>query len=719
MAILSKIRERSIALIAIIGLALFAFVLDPSTLTDFFNSSKVNVVGEIDGETISRQEFSERLDSYRARSGNRASEMQASKFVWDNLVREKIYTKQLEEAGITIGEEDIWNQIITSPSIANNPQFQNEAGLFDENKFKVFLKDAQDNDDQQLWVAWQDYMTQLGNNFKRDTYNNLLNAGLRSSLKEGEYTYFEENTKLSADYVYVPYSTVPDSTITVTKKDIANYIQEHPNEFQVEESRSLSYVMFDIVASDSDKEDLKKTLSSLIADKTEYNAVSKRDEVVKGFKSSNDYQTFFDENQSDMRLSEIYRMKDRLPKDLTTQIEKGNKGDIFGPYEESGFFKLLKVTDIVRRPDSVKSSHILIPFIGSASANESTVKTEEQAKKSADSIFNLVKRNKKKFAEIADQINPDGTKGKGGDVSWTSHANANSLRFDPDYANFIFDNKKGKVGVVKSKFGFHIIRIDDQKNYQKAYKTVVFGRKIEPSEATESEVFQKAEEFALNVSKGEDTFFNLARNAKYSAKPASGLRVMDEKVPGITQNARQIITWAFQSDTKFNDFKRFDLDKAYVVAYLTDITEKGLMTPGKAINKVRPLLIKEMKAKVINEKMSGATLEDIAKQNNRLVKKLNAVSLKSPSIPGIGYEPKIIGALYKSGLNKLTVKVAGDRGVYAFKLTKSEKPTALPNYDSYRQRISNSQQNRTTKVFDALKKASDIEDNRAFYYGIN
>ena len=57
MAILSKIRDRSIALIAVIGLALFAFVLDPSTLSDFFDSSKINEVGEVDGETISRQEY--------------------------------------------------------------------------------------------------------------------------------------------------------------------------------------------------------------------------------------------------------------------------------------------------------------------------------------------------------------------------------------------------------------------------------------------------------------------------------------------------------------------------------------------------------------------------------------------------------------------------------------------------------------------------------------
>ena len=63
MTILSKIRDRSLALILVIGLALFAFVLDPSTIEDFLSSSKVNTVGAVAGETISRKEFSEGLEA--------------------------------------------------------------------------------------------------------------------------------------------------------------------------------------------------------------------------------------------------------------------------------------------------------------------------------------------------------------------------------------------------------------------------------------------------------------------------------------------------------------------------------------------------------------------------------------------------------------------------------------------------------------------------------
>ena len=138
MAILSKIRERSMFLILVVGLALFAFVLDPSTISDFFNSTKVNDIGSVNGESISRQEFAEALDAYKQNSGGRVSEMQAAKNVWNNLLRQKIYEGQLENAGITVGEADIMKALIESSGVQNQERFKTE-GIFDKSKFTEFL----------------------------------------------------------------------------------------------------------------------------------------------------------------------------------------------------------------------------------------------------------------------------------------------------------------------------------------------------------------------------------------------------------------------------------------------------------------------------------------------------------------------------------------------------------------------------------------------------
>ena len=78
-----------------------------------------------------------------------------------------------------------------------------------------------------------------------------------------------------------------------------------------------------------------------------------------------------------------------------------------------------------------------------------------------------------------------------------------------------------------------------------------------------------------------------------------GLKSLDENVPGLG-NQRQIVSWAFGKETKVKDFKRFDLEGSHVVAFVTGTTEKGLMSAAKATNRVRPILINEKKAALIN-----------------------------------------------------------------------------------------------------------------------
>jgi len=251
-------------LIVIIGLALFAFVLDPSTLGDFFNSSKVNEVGEVNGESISRQEFAEALDAYKAQTGNRLSEMQAAKNVWENLVRQKIYDAQLAEAGITVGEADILNDLYDKDFVKNDPKYQT-SGIFDKDKFKEFLATLKaENGDQ--WKAWRDYMASVKSNLQKSTYDNLVAAGLGASLEEGKSEYFNENTKVSADLVYVPYTAVADSLVKITKGDVRKYIESHASEYEVEASRDISFVKFDIKATPEDETAIQTSVAQLIED---------------------------------------------------------------------------------------------------------------------------------------------------------------------------------------------------------------------------------------------------------------------------------------------------------------------------------------------------------------------------------------------------------------------------------------------------------------------
>ncbi|CAA0240811.1 Peptidylprolyl isomerase [Tenacibaculum maritimum] len=706
MAILSKIRERSMFLILVIGLALFAFVLDPSTIGDFFNSSKQNTVGEVNGEDISRQDFAEAVETYKAQTGNKVSEMQAAKTVWNNLVRQRIYQKQLEEAGITVGESDIMKAIYEAPSIQNDPRFQTE-GVFDKEKLKEHLATIKDENNAE-WKAWQNYMLSLKESIEKKTYDNLVSAGLGASLKEGKNQYFTENTKVDASYVYVPYTSIPDSTVTIKKSEVKRYLENHSTDFQVEASRDISFVKFDVVPTAKDEEAIKNEVAKLVED-----SVNERNVALKGLRNTIDYAEFLEENTSDLPLDENFKFKVEVPQVIADQIFDGKKGDVFGPYKDKEFFKLSKVTEVTSIPDSVRASHILVRFVGTSGAAPEVVKSEEEAKKTADSLLAVVKADKSKFADLAKKFSSDkGSAEKGGDLDWFTYN-----RMVPAFRDYCFTNKKGDIGVVKSQFGFHLIKIDDQKNFQNVVKLVTLARKIEASEETENAIFQNAETFALELTKGAN-FDELVKEKKLSSQPAVGLKVLDENVPGIGDE-REIVTWAFGKDTEIGAFKRFDTSNGgHVVAIITGVTSKGLMPVDKAVAEVRPILVNEKKAKIIEEKIKGTTLADIAESVGVSVRKAEGVNLQSPTLSGIGYEPKVIGAMINAKENEVYKDIVGDRGVYAFVVSKKELPTSLENYDTYRKRIAEQRKNQSYQMYEAIKKVSNIEDNVSAYYGI-
>lgn len=691
-------------LILVIGLALFAFVLDPSTISDFFSANKVNEIGEVNGEAISRQEFAEALDAYKAQTGNNMSEMQAAKAVWNNLIRQKIYKKQLEEAGITVGDADILNALYETPVIQNDARFQT-SGIFDKNKLKEHLATIKEENGQE-WGAWQKYMASIKSNIEKTTYDNLVAAGLGASLKEGESKYFTENTKVSGKYVYVPYTTIADSLVTLKKSDVQNYINKHQDAFQVEASRDIKIVKFNIEPTTEDEEAIKANVAKLIDDSVINNT------PVKGLKNTTNYSEFLEENESDLRLDDNYKFKIQVPQVIAEEVFNGKEGDVFGPYKDAGFFKLSKITEVKQLPDSAQASHILIPFVGSASADATVVQTEEEAKKTADSLLAVVKADKSKFADLAKEMSSDqGSAEKGGFYDWFAYN-----RMVPSFRDFVFEGKEGDMGVVKSQFGFHVIKIDGQKNFQPVVKLATFGRKIEASEETENAVFQNAETLALELANGKD-FEEAIKEKNLTSLPAVGLKSLDENVPGVGRE-RQIITWAFEKEVNEGDFKRFDVEGGYVVAVLTAKTEKGLMPVDKATASVRPILTNERKAKMIEDKISGSTLDEIAKSVSQTVRTATDVNLQSPTISGVGFEPKVVGAMINAKENEVVKNVVGDKGVFAFVVEKKELPTALPNYDTYRKRIANERQNKTFQMYEAVKKASDIEDNMSSFYGI-
>jgi peptidylprolyl isomerase/peptidyl-prolyl cis-trans isomerase D len=720
MAILSKIRDRSMFLILIVGLALFAFVLDPSSIQQFFSSSKVNSIGEVNGEEIDREEFAAQVEAYRSQGGAATTQMQAVNAVWNTFVGEKIFENQLKEAGIVVGEKDIWDAMVALPEIQNSPMFKNEANLFDEEKLKEYisnLKDEAEAGNAQGWQNWLATEKSIKQNLERQAYTSLVTAGLNASLAEGRTAYLFQNVSMDAEFVYVPYSTISDSIATVSKEEVQQYVNSHPKKYKPEATRSLQYVKFDIVPSLADENETKQIVQGFINDREEYSNAAKTTVAVPGLKNATNYELFLSENGSDLSLDNSYKYQSQVAPEVSELIFNAMVGDVVGPYKDKGYYKISKIVDIVSIPDSVKSSHIIIPYAGAT--RSTSLKTKEEAKSTADSIYALVKNNNDKFIEIANEVNTDGTKGNGGDIGWVRKDQAFSPNFDEDFASFIYKNKTGSVEVVETAFGYHVIKIDEQTTPKKAVKLVTYGRLIEPSEATENAIFEQAETMAANLAEGK-TLDEVATDKGFNVQTAKNLKALDENIPGLADQ-RTIVIWSFSPERKLSDSKRFDLDingkRGYAVTVLVEMNDEDeVPLTTEIVAEVRQKLVNEKKAALIQKTMKGSTLEEIAASASTTVRSASSITLNSPVIAGVGNEPAVVGAMSTIPLNTVSNKIDGVKGVFVVKVTNRDEPIELENYESFRYTQGTALKGRTYQLFQVLKETSDIKDYRAKFY---
>ena len=713
MAVLSKIRERSVFLIIIIALALFSFVLSGifSANSPLFNKS-ISEIGEVNGEAIGREEFAQEIEINRSRSNGRSSQMQNVNNAWNSIVRGKIYKTQLEKSGVVVGEQDVWNALVNQIKMQNSEMFQNEVGMFDEEKLKEYIANLQESagDNEQskaAWLSWISYEKSIKSNLEQNTYNSLIRAGLGSTLKEGERDYFYKNNNVNFKYVFVPYSSISDSLVKITDNEIKNYIKSHAKDYTVEASRDIQFVNFVVEPSKEDEQLIKNQLAELINDKEEYSTAAKSTVKVTGFANAKDMPDFFTSHGSDIPFNENYITKGKLPKVLADSLFDKNIGNVFGPYLENGFYKISKITAIKQLPDSVKASHILIPFIGSTIADPTITQNEEEAKIVADSLLTVVKNDIGKFEALAKDMSIDKTSGsKGGDLGWFVYSS-----MIPEFRDYVFENNIGDMGVVKSQFGYHVIKIDGQKNNQKNVQVATLSRKIEASEKTENEIFEKAETFASDLTSGGD-IKELSKESDYKIMPISNLSVLDDNISSLGSQ-RQITRWTFEETTKEGDIKRFDTDNGYAVVLLTKKHKKGLSNRS---GNVRSILLNKKKAALIADRSKGNDLEEIAKQNNTNIKTALAVSNTSPVISGEGRFPEVVGVVTSLEENKLTKNVIGQKGVVFALVTKKNIATELDNYQSYKKSIERNLTNRNIQIYNALKENSDIVDNRANFY---
>ncbi|NRD19355.1 SurA N-terminal domain-containing protein [Winogradskyella eckloniae] len=711
MAVLNKIRQRSLILIFVIAMALFAFVIgDLFKNSDAFSGGSQDVVATINGKDINRLDFQQKVKNYQDASGGRQTSTQAMNTVYSQELRKIVLQTEFDKLGLSV-EKDEMRDLLKN-SFSSYPEFQDENGNFDVNRLNAFISNLQDLNGGTAplgnfmvnFDSWVNNEQSIAANSVQQSYYNMIKAGISTTISEAENDYFGDAKTVDVRYVQIPYTSITDSLVQVSKSDIQAYINDHKDTYETEATREVVYVEFKEEASKADEDQIKAGLLALKKDKVEYNESSKNEETIQGFDTTNNVEEFVNTN-SDIKYSDTFLRAAELPSVAKDTLLKLNVGDYYGPYKDGEYYKLSKVIAKKELPDSVKVRHILIPNIGGQRADASVTKTPEEAKKTADSILAAIKSGTK-FMDVLELSSDKVSNEKDGEIEFDYKAG-----MAPEFKAYAFDNKVGDIDVVQTSFGYHIIEVLEQKSYNSTVKVATIADKIEPSEETLQAVFNKMSKFEIAAKEGD--FNELAKERDLTVKPIS-FKILDENIPGLGSQ-REVVRWAFNEDTDTGDYKNFTISNfGYIVAKVIEKKEAGLMSTEDASITALPIIRNEKKAKLIREKISATTVADIAKNQGLSPKSAAAITLKNTTLSGAGVEPKVVGAAFGLAEGATSKPIDGEKGVYVIEVTKITEATKLDNYSAIMNRLNTERRAAAqTAVFKALENSAEIEDNRA------
>ena len=340
MAILGQIRKRSIFLIIVIGMALFAFVISGVfTSNGGFSSNKP--IGEINGEEIDFEIFNMMVEQSQTVYG--LNTINAVNFAWNQAVKNQSLVQELDKLGIDAGKNQLEQIISSDESIVLNPLFQNEIGLFDFNKFSNYIAQLKTSNPT-IYNSWKLQEENIISLAKQKIYFDLIKSSVTYTNVESNIQYHLENDKVNIEYLRIPYELVPDSLIKIKDSEINSYVRDRKDVYEIGASKKVEFVYVPDTASDIDINNIRTNLEQLKDGFNQLNQITNSTEYVEGFSSVKDYSEFID-IYSEVAWDSIYKTKQELSSDFSDILYGLNVGQVFGPYQDGNFYKITRMID--------------------------------------------------------------------------------------------------------------------------------------------------------------------------------------------------------------------------------------------------------------------------------------------------------------------------------------------------------------------------------------
>ncbi len=679
MATLNTLRTKfGIVLSAVIAFALLAFIFSLKSEMGFSGSDPI--VAKINGENVTYSEYQAEYDELRTQNSvDESSEEQLSALATaalQGLVTKRVLNPGFGKMGINVSEAE--RRAIISGEIPTQAFYgafaDPSTGVYDASSVATFLLQA--NGNAQAETAWAYLNEQAVIEREASKYLALLSGGTYANALEVKSAVADLNQGYNGRWASLRYSQLPDSLYAVTTGDIKKYYDANIANYKKTPSRSISYVSFDILPTSEDKANLQSTVT----------------QVGVEFSEAEDIRTFVRDNRYG-NIASNFVVASQL---ITDEVAAFEAGDQYGPILSNNTWRMSRVLESRKAPDSVGVRLVVLPY------------TSQDL---ADSLVLAIKGGVS-FAEVAARNSMHQQSAQmGGDVGMVPYS-----AFTSEVADVLSSVKNGDINKVEVGDMIQIIQAYSVGKPVTQYKVASIEYPVVASQATINKAHADAGLFAVDA-KGSTSKFDEAV-ASHSVSPLlADLSQGDRQFRSIA-SSRELARWAYGA--KVGDVSDITkIEDRYVVAMLISI-DNSEYTPVESVsNSIATKLRNQKKFEDMTAKIKGSTFdEQIESVEGFSDGTFENITFGSYYIQGVGVEPRLVGAISSTkGVNEVSAPVSGNTAMYIFEVTEIDNSQEPLNEEDVKVRLQATAENTAQQVIlSTINEMSNIEDLRGMYF---
>lgn len=415
-------------------------------------------VAKVNGHEIPEYEWRNTIENIERRM------QQMRQFQQEEPSREEIRRQALETAitsalisqkarewGIGATDEEV------AQSIFSIPEFQNENGQFDKNRYYQLLA--------YNGMVPAQFEAEQRENLTRSKMATLIQQSFQQAAPQKQREEARRNQKITIEYLAFEPSGYTDE-VEADEEGLAAFFEENKEDYRIPEQRRIDYARFD-------PKDFESEASSIVENATVFDRLLKR---------------YFSQNQQRYEIPDKVRVEYitynadafadtvEVPEDEAREYYSQNTSKYqTGPrakvrYVQTPLAAAAEQQDVTEEAvknyydsniqryshgEQVKARHILLRVTPELSAGE-----EEEIKNRLLSLRGDIAEGRLTFEQAAEEFSQDTVSAlQGGDLGYFERG-----RMVPAFEEAAFSLPLGQMSEpVKTQFGYHLIKVEDRK----------------------------------------------------------------------------------------------------------------------------------------------------------------------------------------------------------------------------------------------------------------